>query len=224
MARNCSADGYRCATIPRLLSDERMANLDYEVPPQEPAANADCHMGAIGVNFHNAEVGASFAPEAGNAYYNAIAYDPTPAAGAPVATPEYYAMLLFAGFAQGTQALRRVPMATDQPGLARLKAWQVDAGASERRLFLINKGDHPVSLTVAAPAASFALDRMTPRDPAGLGRTIDAPAMQIDGRQTAADGSWPGFQPATGAIAGDRFRITVGAAEAAVITLHEHDE
>lgn len=275
MARNCSTDAYRCATIPRLLSDERMANLDYEVyihateaarhglgyrleeinsaagrgvdgvsnvaasavwaldamfnaacpqPPHEPAANTDCHTGAIGVNFHNAEVGAFFAPEAGNAYYNAIAYDPTPTAGSPAATPEYYAMLLFARFAQGTEALRPVPVATDQPDVATLKAWQVDAGASERRLFLINKGDSPVSLTVEAPAASVAVHRMTPKDPAGLGRTIDAPAMQIDGRQISTDGSWPGFEPATEAIAGDRFRITVGAAEAAVVTLHGHDE
>jgi hypothetical protein len=62
---------------------------------------------------------------------------------------------------------------------------------------------------------------MTPDDPAGTGRTLDAPAVRIDGRRISRDGSWPGFRPTTETISGRRFRITVGAAEAAVITLHD---
>ena len=75
-------------------------------PPDQPGANADCHLGATGVNVHNAEVRAYFFPQEGNAYYNAIRYDPTPAAGTPTAAPSYYALLLFARLAQGTTGLR----------------------------------------------------------------------------------------------------------------------
>ena len=71
-------------------------------PPDQPGANADCHLGATGVNVHNAEVRAYFFPQEGNAYYNAISYDPTPALGAPTPAPSYYALLLFARLAQGT--------------------------------------------------------------------------------------------------------------------------
>ena len=64
-----------------------------------------------GLNLHNAEVRAFFFPEEGNAYYNAVNYDPTPDegdAGSPTAGPGYYAMLLFAKLAQGTDGLRPV--------------------------------------------------------------------------------------------------------------------
>ena len=67
-------------------------------------------MGATGVNVHNAEVRAYFFPQEGNAYYNAIRYDPTPAAGAPTPGPSYYALLLFARLAQGTTGLRPVTL------------------------------------------------------------------------------------------------------------------
>ena len=269
VARDCAGHPYRCATIRRLLSEERMSNLAHQVhahateaerhglgyriaemnsaagrgvagvsdvaasaiwaldamftaacpqPPGQRRANADCRTGAIGVNFHNAEVDAIFAPEAGNAHYNAIAFDPTAAMAAPVAAPEYYAMLLFARFAQGTSGLLPVAVAAGRPERARLKAWRVDAAGSERRLFLINKGERPVTLTIAAPAGSVELDRMTPHDPTGAGRTVDAPMVRLDGRAVSADGSWPGFDPAPVAIAGGNVRITVGAAEAAVVT------
>ena len=54
-------------------------------PPDAPGANAGCDTGAIGINLHNAEVNRFFFPEEGNAFYNALSYDPTPAAGAPSA-------------------------------------------------------------------------------------------------------------------------------------------
>src|SRR3954452_8273221 len=89
-------------------------------PPDQPGANADCHLGATGVNVHNAEVRAYFFPQEGNAYYNAIRYDPTPAVGAPTPGPSYYALLLFARLAQATSGL--LPVTTANPAV---KAWEV---------------------------------------------------------------------------------------------------
>jgi hypothetical protein len=269
LARGCVSDPYRCATIERLLSDERFANLAYQVflhageaarhglayrlqeintaagrgvdgvsnvaasatwtlammfeaacpqPPNAPGANAGCTTGSIGVNLHNAEVNAWFVPEEGNAFYNAIDYDPSPAAGAPAAAPSYYALLLFSRFAQETRGLRPVavaPVAAD----ARVKAWQVDAGKSGRRLFAVNLSNRPLTLAVAAPGSRYEIDRMTPYDPTGAGRTLDAPQVRIDGRGVAADGRWPGFAPAVGRIAGGQLRIALGAGEAAVVTV-----
>jgi hypothetical protein len=143
--------------------------------------------------------------------------------GAPTAAPEYYALLLFSRFAQGTSGLRPVPVAVNEPQGAQVKAWRVDADASERRLFLINKGDQPVSMEVAAPGARYEIDRMTPDDPTGAGRTLDATAVRIDGRTVSADGTWPGFRPAVGTIKAGHLQVTLGAGEAAVVTLHGHD-
>lgn len=274
LARTCATDPYRCPTIPALLSDERSANVNYQVythaneaarrglgyrveelntaagrgahgvsdvaasavwaldtmfnaacpqPPHAPSVNAECGTGAIGVNFHNAEVRAFFHPEEGNGYYNAINFDPSAAMGAPTPAPEYYALLLFARFAQGTTGLRPMPVAVDAPQGGQVKAWRVDGGASERRAFLINKGDQPVSLDVAAPGARYEIDRMTPDDPSGAGRTLDAPGVRIDGRVVSADGSWPGFQPTVGTAEAGHFQVTLGAGEAVVVTLHGHD-
>ncbi len=65
---------------------------------------------------------------------------------------------------------------------------------------------------------------MTPYDPTGAGKTLDAAQVRIDGRQVAADGSWPGFQPTQEHIHGDRMRMTLAAGEASVITIHPHDK
>lgn len=268
LARGCTTDEYRCASIERLLSDERLANLAYGVyahavearrrglvyrlqetntaagrgvdgvsnvaasaiwalammfesacpqPPDAPGANADCATGAGGINLHNAEVRAFFFPEEGNAYYNAIAYDPSPAAGAPSAAPPYYALLLFSRFAQDTRGLRPVAVA---PADARVKAWQVDAGGGDgKRVFLVNLADGPRTVSVAAHGSRYMIDRMTPFDPTGAGRTLDAPQVRIDGRAVAADGSWPGFAPTAGRVADRRLSVRLGAGEAAVVTL-----
>jgi hypothetical protein len=261
VARACSHDPYRCATIPRLLSDERRANFRHQVyahariaaahrlgyrvaelnsaanrgvhrvsdvaasalwaletmfdaacpqPPGAAAANAECQTGAVGVNFHDAEVGSFGAAAEGNAYYNPIDFDTTPAVTAPTAAPEYYALLLFARFAQGTHALRPVALT----GGSQLDAWQVDAAAG-RRLFLINRSDHPVRVAVAAPGSSYDIDRMSGRG------GLDAPEVRIDGRAVAPDGTWPGFRPVLVPTSGGRFDVTLGRAEAAVITLHD---
>jgi hypothetical protein len=271
LARSCAADDYRCATIERLLSAERLQNLGYQVfahageaarrdlgyrlqetnsaanrgvdgvsnvaasavwalaamfeaacpqPPNAPGANADCAIGAAGVSFHNAEVRAFFFPEEGNAYYNAIDYDPSPAAGAPTPAPVYYAQLLFARFAQRTHGLRPVAVGADPAvAAAQVRAWQVDAGESERRLFVVNLADAPVTVSVAAPPSRYVLDRMAPYDPTGAGRTLDAPQVRIDGRAVATDGTWPGFAPTAGTTAGGRLQVALGTGEAAVVTL-----
>jgi hypothetical protein len=270
LARGCVTDPYRCATIERLLSDERFGNLAYQVflhaseaaghglayrlqeinsaagrgvdgvsnvaaaalwtlammfesacpqPPNAPGANADCSVGSIGVNLHNAEVNAWFVPEEGNAYYNAIAYDPSPAIGAPTAAPPYYGLLLFARFAQGTSGLRPVAVSVESSAGARIKAWQVDAGARGRRLFVLNLSGAPATATIAAPASRYTIDRMTPHDPTGAGRTLDAPQVRIDGRTVRADGSWPGFAPTGGALDDGPLRLELGGGEAAVVTL-----
>lgn len=268
-ARGCTTDAYRCASIERLLSDERMANfafqvhthageaarrsLDYRLgelntaagrgvdgvsnvaasavwaldtmfnaacpqPPDAPGANVDCATGAIGVNFHNAELRAFFFPEEGNAFYNAINYDPTPAAGAPAAAPEYYALLLFSRFAQGTEGLRPLPVGAAQPRAAAIKAWRTGGTGTPQRLFVINKGAQAATVDIAIPGSSYELHRMAPHDPSGAGRILDAPQVRIDGHAVSDDGTWPGFEATTGRIDGGSVQITVGAGEAVVVT------
>jgi hypothetical protein len=271
MIRGCTTDPYRCPSMERLLSDERLQNFAYQVfthageaarhglgyrlqemnsaagrgavgvsnvaasavwgiaamfeaacpqPPNAPGANADCALGAAGVSFHNAEVNAFFRPNEGNAYYNPIDYDPTDAAGPPTAAPLYYAQLLFAGFAQGTRGLRPVAVTADPDVGAQVKAWQVDAGRSQRRLFVANLATSPLTLSLPASGRRYELDRMAPYDPAGAGRTLDAPEVRIDGRAVSADGSWPGFAPTAGRISGDALQLALGVGEVAVVTLH----
>ena len=270
LARGCTTDEYRCASIECLLSDERLANLAYEVfthssmakqrglayrlqetgtaagrgvdgvsnvaaaatwalaamlesacpqPRNAPGFNAGCDTGAVGINLHNAEVNRFFFPEEGNAFYNALNYDPTPAAGAPTAAPPYYALLLFSRFAHDTRGLRPVAVTPGADPAARVRAWQVDAGSEGRRLFLVNLSARPVTAAVAAPGDRYELDRMRPYDPAGTGRTLDAPQVRVDGRAVAADGTWPGFRPTSATIAGGRLRVTLVPGEAAVVTL-----
>jgi hypothetical protein len=157
--------------------------------------------GAVGVNFHDAEVRAFSVPEEGNAYYNPIAYDTSPAIGAPAANPAYYALLLFARLAQGAHGLRRAD--TGSPDVS---AWRLEI-AAERRLFLINKAEHAVTLPLANTSGSCAIDRMSPAD-GGL----DARRVTIDGVSVAADGTWPGFRPEA-----CESNIRLGAGEAAVV-------
>ena len=273
MARTCLTDPYRCPTIERLLSQQRMDSFDYEVythateaarrglryrmdetntaagrgapgvsdvaasatwtldtlfnaacpqPPDQPGANADCHLGAVGVNVHNAEVRAYFFPQEGNAYYNAIRYDPTVAVGGPTPGPSYYALLLFARLAQGTTGLRPVTLDASGSAGVPVTAWEVRAARSERRLFLINKGSAPVTVNVRASGARVDVDRMTPHDPTGAGRTLDAPDMRIDGRAVAADGTFAGLEPTPTRTHGGRLPVTMAPGEAVVVTLHDH--
>jgi hypothetical protein len=271
LARGCASDDYRCATIERLLSEDRMANLAYQVhthaseatqrglayrlgelntvagrgadgvsnvaasatwaldamftaacpqPPDRPGINNACGTGAIGVNFHNAEVNRFFAPEEGNAFYNAIDYDPSPAAGAPSAAPEYYALLFFARFAQDTRGLFPVPVAVADPGAAgSVKAWRMRDAKRTDRLVIVNKRAEATSVDLALHgSAAVSVSRMAPFDPAGGGRTLDAPQVRIDGRAVAADGRWPGFAPS--ALRADRaghLRLALAAGEAVAV-------
>ena len=277
-ARTCPTDPYRCPTIERLLSDERIANFDYQVythateaarrdlgyrveeintaagrgangvsnvaassvwtldtlfnaacpqPPDAPGANADCGVGATGLNLHNAELRAFSFPAEGNAYYNAVNYDPRAdetQAGSPTPGPSYYALLLFAKLAQGRDGLRPVEVTPAQAGSSQVKAWQMNGERSERRVFLINKGLTETTLDLEAPASEVEVNRMTPYDPTGAGRTLDAPDVRIDGRGIGADGSWPGLDPTVVETDGRRVPIAIGAGEAVVVTLHGHDE
>jgi hypothetical protein len=187
-------------------------------PPDQPGANAACHIGATGVYFHNAELNAYFKPEEGNAYYNAIRYDPTPSAGAPTPGPSYYALLLFARLAQGTTGLH--PVTVD--GAVPVTAWAVRAGRAERRLFLINKSAAAVTVEVRAPASRIDIDRMTPFDPTGAARTLDAPDMRVDGQAVAPDGTFPGLAPTPARTHGGRLPVAIAPGEALVLTLHDH--
>lgn len=182
-------------------------------PPDAPSANLACDTRAIGVNFHNAEVRAFFEPQEGNAYYNAINYDPTDAIGAPAAAPEYYALLLFSGLAQGMRGLRPLPVDdADAPGL---EAWRLH-GRGERRLFLINSSDRPQTVVATVPARRARVTRMTPYDPTGAGRTLDAAEMRIDGAKVAPDGTWPGFQPEVVRVPRHRLTVDLAPGEVAV--------
>jgi len=217
------ADGVSNVAASATYALDMMFTAACPQPPNAPGTNSGCGTGAIGVNLHNAEVSKFFAPEEGNAYYNAVNYDPSPAMGTPTAAPSYYALLLFSKFAQGASGLRPVPVSTSDARAELVKAYRVEGNASERRLFLINKADHPVTLDVAAPASFALVDRMTPYDPTGAGKTLEAAQVRIDGRQVAADGTWPGFQPTREQVTGDRMSITLAAGEASVVTIHPHD-
>ena len=277
-ARVCTNDPYRCATIERLLSDERRDNFGYQVythasqaaergldyrveetstsagrgapgvsntaasatwaldhmfnaacpqPPDDPGANARCQVGAAGINLHNAELNQFFRPEEGNAHYNAVNYDPRANeadAGSPTPAPGYYAMLFFAKLAQGADDLLPVEVNAAGPGGSMVKAWQVRGERSARRLFLINKGLGGVTVDVEAPEAKLEVDRMTPFDPTGAGRTLDAPDVRIDGQPVGPEGQWPGLQPTEVRTHGRRAPIEIGAGEAVVVTMHGHDE
>lgn len=129
-------------------------------------------------------------------------------------------MLLFSRFAQRGTGLRPVAVTTPQGDATQVKAWRIQGSAAERRVFLINKGDQPATVVVSAPASSVLVDRMTPYDPTGAGRTLDAAQVRIDGRQVAADGTWPGFHPEVVPVRGARMTITLAPGEASVITQH----
>jgi hypothetical protein len=208
------ADGVSNVAASATYALDLMFHTACPQPPDAPSANANCGTGAIGLNFHNAEVRAFFEPEEGNGYYNAIDYDPTPAIGAPTAAPLYYAMLLFSHFAQGADGLRPV-----QTNTAQVKAWQVE-GNGASRLFLINKGDTSATVPVAAAEPTALIDRMTPYDPTGTGKTLDAAAVRIDARQVSANGTWPGFRPSVAHANQHTLTITLAPGEAAVITQH----
>ena len=66
---------------------------------------------------------------------------------------------------------------------------------SERRLFLINKGQSAATVDLEAPGFRGRSHRMSPFDPTGAGRTLDATDVRIDGQAIAADGTWPGLHP-----------------------------
>lgn len=214
------ADGVSNVAASATYALDLMFHAACPQPPEAPGANATCGTGAIGVNFHNAEVRAFFEPEEGNAYYNAIDYDTTPAMGAPTAAPLYYAMLLFSRFAQGSSGLRPVAVSTAAGDTTRVRAWRVQGHGGERRLFLANKGDEPATVAVSVPASSVLVDRMTPYDPTGAGRTLDAPQVRVDGRQVSADGTWAGFRPTFQRIRGHRLTTTLAPGEASVLTMH----
>jgi hypothetical protein len=147
---------------------------------------------AWGVNLHNAEVGAFFAPEAGNAYYHAIAYGPTPAVGSPgchAGVLRDAAVRALRASHDRTPARARVQRPADR---------RAAQGVASRRRSLgtpavpHHKGDRPVTLNVKARASWFTLSRMTPLDPAGLGRTLDAPMVRVDGREVSPTGAGRG--------------------------------
>jgi hypothetical protein len=185
--------------------------------PQPPggSANPGCGTGAVGVNFHNAEVNEFFKPEEGNGYYNAIDYDTSDAMGAPTPAPLYYGMLLFARLAQGAHGLRPATPPASDP---QLEGWQVDGPGHTSRLFLINKSDHATTVSPRLASRVALVDRMTPYDPTGAGRTLDAAQVRIDGRQVGADGRWPGFAPTPILARHGQISLTLLPGEVAVLT------
>lgn len=207
------ADGVSNVAASAIWALDTMFHVACPNPPDDPGANADCGIGGVGVNFHNAEVNAFYKPEEGNGYYNAIRYDASPAMGSPTPAPLYYAMLLFSAFAQGHDGLRPVSVT----GADDVAGWRVNAGPGESRLFLINRSEEPRDVRVTAPGVRYQLDRMSPFDPTGQGRTLAAPDMRIDGRAVAADGTWPGFAPESDAVRGGHVDVHLGVGEAVVL-------
>jgi hypothetical protein len=85
---------------------------------------------------------------------------------------------------------------------------------------IVNKRAQATSVDLALHgSAAVSVSRMAPFDPAGSGRTLDAPQVRIDGRAVAADGRWPGFAPV--AARADHFghlRLELAAGEAVAVT------
>ncbi len=212
------ADGVSNVAASAAYGLDMMFHTACPQPPSDPGANTDCATQGVGVNLHNAEVRAFFAPEEGNGYYNAVNYDPGPAMGAPTAAPIYYSLLFFAHVAQGTTGLRPVPVTG--AGTSQVKAWRLQGDAGRRRLVLVNKSDQPATVDAQVPAAVALVDRMTPVDPTGAGRGLDAPSVQVDGRQVRADGTWPGFSPTRERVRGGHLSLTVAPGEAVAVTIH----
>jgi hypothetical protein len=187
---------------------EAMFSAACPQPPQQPGANADCRIGATGVNFHCAEADEIFLAGGGNASYNPIAFGPRRLR----AMPEYYALLLFARFAQGTRALR--PAVTGVPAL---HGWTVDPNDGSRRVFLINMGAREATTSLTTEARTYEIDRLR-------GASRASRHVSIDGRTIAKDGTWPGFAPARAPVTGGRLTVHLAEAEAAVVTLRaRHD-
>ncbi|HET6165501.1 MAG TPA: hypothetical protein VFE07_01625 [Marmoricola sp.] len=207
------ADGVSNVAASAIWGLDTMFHVACPQPPDDPGANSKCRTTGNGVNFHNAEVRAFYFPEEGNGYYNAIRYDTSDAMGAPTPAPLYYAMLMFAGFAQGHDGLR--PVAVD--GAGDVSGWRVNGSAGESRLFLINRSQEARDVDVTAPGVRYLLDRMSPYDATGAGRTLDAPDVRIDGRSVAPDGSWPGFAPESGAVHDGHVEVHLGEGEAVVL-------
>ena len=57
---------------------------------------------------------------------------------------------------------------------------------------------------------------MTPHDPDGTGRVLDAPDVRIDGRQVGPDGIWPGFSPTRVKARHGELTVDLGTGEAVV--------
>ena len=62
------------------------------------------------------------------------------------------------------------------------------------------------------------MNRMASYDPTGAGRTLDAPAVRIDGREVAADGTWPGFRPTIASTHWGRLTVHLAPGETVVLT------
>jgi hypothetical protein len=101
-----------------------------------------------------------------------------------------------------------------------VKGWRVQAEAGVRRLVLLNKSDQPATVDVTVPTASATVDRMTPFGPTGASNMLAAPQVRVDGRQVAADGTWPGFNPMTETVRGTRLPISLAPGEAAAVSIH----
>lgn len=211
------ADGVSNVAASAIWGLDTMFHVACPQPPDDPGANADCDTGGVGVNFHNAEVRAFYEPQEGNGYYNAIRYDPSDAMGAPTPAPLYYAMLLFAHFAQGHDGLRPVTIDGSGDGAGDVAGWRVNGAPGESRLFLVNRSEEARDVEVTAPGVRYLLDRMTPYDASGAGRTLAAPDVRIDGRSVAADGTWPGFAPESGPVRGGHVEVHLGVGEAVVL-------
>ena len=66
------------------------------------------------------------------------------------------------------------------------------------------------------------MNRMTPYDPTGAGRTLDAPDVRVDGHAVAPDGTFPDLRPLAVSTHGGRLPVAIAPGEAVVVTLHDH--
>lgn len=63
---------------------------------------------------------------------------------------------------------------------------------------------------------------MTPYDPTGAGRTLDASDVRIDGEAVATDGTFPGLKPTPAKTHRGHLPLAIAPGEALVVTLRAH--
>ena len=132
--------------------------------------------------------------------------------GHPTAEPEYYGMLAFQLAGKGE--LLRTEMDTSSP---EVKAYSVRGTGAALTLTVINKSDTTVSpiVTILGPPRSWHASMVRLAGPGIEAKTH----VTLGGAEITSIGTWKTQRPEIVAVSGDRFRLRVPAASAAIAAI-----